>query len=64
MPQQAVWRELLEEFSQLVSEASQNFIFYFLHNKEAKKLQTNDAYTESTDLILIEKNICLVTLSS
>ncbi len=63
MPQQAVWRELLEEFSQLVREASQNFIFSFLHNKAAKKLQTNDAYTESTDLILIEKNIRLVTLS-
>jgi hypothetical protein len=41
MPQQAVRRGLLEGFLQLVSvfkEASQNLIFYFLHNKAAKKL--------------------------
>ncbi len=39
MPQQAIWRGLLEGFSQFVSvfiEAIQNFIFYFLHNKAAK----------------------------
>jgi hypothetical protein len=38
MPQQAIWRGLLEEFSQLVAvfvEASQNFIIYFLYNKAA-----------------------------
>jgi hypothetical protein len=42
MPQQAVWRGLLEGFLQLVSvfiEASQNFIFYFLYNKAAKKFK-------------------------
>ncbi len=42
MPQQAVWRGLLEGFLQLVSvfiEASQNLIFYFLHNKAAKKFK-------------------------
>jgi hypothetical protein len=39
MPQQAILRELLEGFSQLVRvfiEASQNCIFYFIHNKAAK----------------------------
>ncbi len=44
MPQQAVWRWLLEEFSQLVPvsvfiEASQNFIFGFLRNKAAKNFK-------------------------
>jgi hypothetical protein len=34
MPQQAIWRGLLEGFSQL--EASQNFIFYFRHHKAAQ----------------------------
>jgi hypothetical protein len=41
MPQQSILRELLEGFSQLVSvfiEASQNCIFYFLHNKAAKNV--------------------------
>ncbi len=54
MPQQAVWRGLLEGFLKLVSvfiEASQDFIFYLLHNKAAKNLKTIGAYTESTDLI-------------
>jgi hypothetical protein len=54
MPQQAFWRGLLEGFFQLVSvfiDASQNFIFYFLHNKAAKNLKTIGTYTESTDLI-------------
>ncbi len=42
MPQQAIWRELLEGFLQLVSvviEASQNFIiiFYFPRYKAATK---------------------------
>jgi hypothetical protein len=31
--------------------ASQNFIFYFLHNKAAKKFKTIIAYKESTYLI-------------
>jgi hypothetical protein len=38
MPQQAVWRGLLEGFSQLVRvfiEACQNLIFKYLHNKAA-----------------------------
>ncbi len=42
MPQQAIWRGLLAGFSQLVSvfiEESQNFVFYFLHNKVAKKFK-------------------------
>ncbi len=42
MLQQAIWRGLLEAFLQLVSvfiEASQNFIFYFLHNKAAIKFK-------------------------
>jgi hypothetical protein len=39
MPQQAILSGLLEGFSQVVSvfmEASQNFIFDFLHNKAAR----------------------------
>jgi hypothetical protein len=68
MPQQAVWRGLLEGFFHLVSvfiEASQNFIFNFLHNKAAKKLKTIGAYKESTDLIFktFKKIIHLVTQS-
>ena len=42
MPQQAIWKGLLEGFSQLVSvftEASQIFSFCFLHNKIAKKFK-------------------------
>jgi hypothetical protein len=40
-------------------------IFYFLHNKAAKKLKTIGAYTESTDLIFktFKKIIHLVTQS-
>jgi hypothetical protein len=44
-------RGLLDGFSQLVSvftEASQNLIFKYLHNKAAKKFKN---YTESIDLI-------------
>ncbi len=44
LPQQAIFRGLLEGFLQLVSvfiEASQNFIFYILHNKAAKKFLLN-----------------------
>ncbi len=68
MPQQAVWSGLLEGPSQLVGvfiEARQNFIFYSLHNKEAKKLKTIGAYTESTDLTFkaFKKSIHLVTQS-
>ncbi len=53
-PQQAVWRGLLEGFLQLEGvfiEASQNFIFYFLHNKAAKKIQNYRRYAVSNDLI-------------
>ncbi len=42
MPQQAVWKGLLKGFLKLVSafiETSQNFIFYFLHNKAAEKFK-------------------------
>ncbi len=38
--QQGIWRGLLKGFLQLVSvliEESQNYIFYFLHNKVATK---------------------------
>ncbi len=69
MPQQALWRGSLEGFLKLVivfKEASQDFIFHFLHNKVAKKnLQTIGAYTESTDLVFktFHKIIHLVTLS-
>jgi hypothetical protein len=46
-------------------EASQDFIFHFLHNKAAKNLKTICAYAESTDLICktFKKIIHLVTLS-
>jgi hypothetical protein len=59
---------LLKGFSQKISvfiEASQNFIFYFLHNKEAKNLKTIGAYIESTDLISknVKKIIHYVTQS-
>ncbi len=40
MLQQALWRGLLKGFSQLLSvfiEASQNFVFNFLHNKAVNK---------------------------
>ncbi len=40
MPQQAIWRGLVEEFLHLVSifiESSQKFIFYFLHDKAANR---------------------------
>jgi hypothetical protein len=62
MPQQAIWRGLLEGFLQLVSvfiEASQNFIFYFLDNKLAKK------FKHYKDLIFktFKKIIHLVTQS-
>jgi hypothetical protein len=67
--QQAIWKGILEGFLQLVSvfiEASQNFIFYFLHNKAAKNLKTIiGAHTESTDFIFktLQKTIHLVTQS-
>ncbi len=44
LPQQALWRELLEGFLKLVSdfkEASQDFIFHFLHNKQVKKFKNH-----------------------
>ncbi len=68
MTQQAVWRELLERFLQFVGvviEASQIFIFCFLHNKQHKDFKTIGAYTESTDLIFktFNKIIHLVTQS-
>ncbi len=59
MPQQAFWRELLEGFSQLVNifiKVRQNFIFYFLNNKAAKKFKSIGTYTENTDLILRPSN--------
>ncbi len=43
-PEQAVWRELLEEFSQLVSdfiEASRNLIWAFLHKKTEKRCENH-----------------------
>jgi hypothetical protein len=54
MPQQAFSRGLLEGLSQLecvFMEASQNFIFYFLHNTAAKNLKTIGAHTESNDFM-------------
>ncbi len=68
MPQQAVWRGLLEGFSQLLSffiEVSQNFILLFLHNKAAKNLKTISAYAVRTDLNFktFKKIIHLVTQS-
>ena len=39
------------KISKCFKEATQDFIFHFLHNKAAKKLKTIGAYTESTDFI-------------
>jgi hypothetical protein len=64
MPQQAVWRGLLEGFLQSVSvfiEAGHNFIFLFSPKQGSKKFIC--AYTENTDLIFktFKKIIHLVT---
>jgi hypothetical protein len=48
--EESYWKDFLQLLSVFI-EASQNFIFYFLHNKAAKKLKTIAAHTESTYLI-------------
>jgi hypothetical protein len=68
MLQQAILRGLLEGFSQLVSvftDASQNFVYYFLNNNIAKLFKAIiSAYTESTYFFKdLQKIIHLVTQS-
>ncbi len=66
MPQQAVWRGLLEGFSQLISvfmKQAKTYSLNFSIKKQQKNLKTINAYTESTDLKTFKNIIHLVTQS-